>query len=123
MRQAGMLAVCLQVAMEDWQEKLLIDNDNCAWMARAINDIDGVSVNLESVHTNMFSFSLDSSITGLGTANGPSDEHLSHAELCQLMKEKHDVMISPAYFSNNAIRIVTHRDVSRSEMEFVVEKL
>lgn len=50
--------------MEDWQEKLSADNANCAWAAKAINDIDGVSV-MSTPDTNMCYFSLDPSITGL----------------------------------------------------------
>ena len=33
MRQAGILAACMQVAMEDWEEKLRVDNENCAYVA------------------------------------------------------------------------------------------
>ena len=107
--------------MEDWQEKLSADNENCAWAAKAINDIDGVSV-MSPPDTNMCYFSLDPSITGLETADGPTDKHLTYKKLCEIMRQEYDVIISPRP-TNDAVRIVTHRDVSRSELEFFVEKL
>ena len=62
LRQAGIIAACMQVAMEDWRKVLTADNANCKWAAKAINSIDGASVDLASVHTNMFSFVLDATV-------------------------------------------------------------
>jgi threonine aldolase len=33
MRQSGILAACMLTSMEDWKEKLTIDNENCYWLA------------------------------------------------------------------------------------------
>ena len=47
------------ISLEDWREKLKEDNDNCLFLANQLNDtIDGVSCDLERIHTNMFSFML-----------------------------------------------------------------
>ena len=47
-------------SMEDWREKLTIDNENCFWLANELNEnVKGVSVNMQTVQTNMFSFVID----------------------------------------------------------------
>jgi|ERR1712086_1121708 len=64
MRQAGIIAACMQVAMEDWHEKLKTDNDNCKFIATELNsNVDGAYCNLDGIHTNMFSFKLEDKIT------------------------------------------------------------
>ena len=51
-------------SMEDWRERLTIDNENCYWLANELNEnVKGVSVNMPTVQTNMFSFVIDSNIT------------------------------------------------------------
>ena len=64
MRQAGIIASCMLVAMEDWHEKLKTDNDNCKFIATELNsNVDGAYCNLDGIHTNMFSFKLEDKIT------------------------------------------------------------
>ena len=59
MRQAGILAACMQVAMEDWREKLTEDNENCLWMANEMNSMKELTVDMSTVQTNMFNFVID----------------------------------------------------------------
>jgi threonine aldolase len=49
MRQAGILASCMQVAMEDWREKLTEDNENCLWMANEMNAMKELTVDMSTV--------------------------------------------------------------------------
>ena len=44
MRQAGILAACMLTSMEDWREKLTIDNENCSDADAAITTSQGFSV-------------------------------------------------------------------------------
>ena len=101
-----MTAVCALVALEDWEKVLKEDNANARWVAKELNDLEGVSCDVEGVHTNMFSFMLDQKIA----------KKLDHASLCGVMKEKHNILLFPS-FQNDAIRIVTHRDVTSSDMQ------
>lgn len=102
-----MTAVCALVALEDWEEKLALDNANARFIAKELNDLNGISCDVAGVHTNMFSFVLDPKVA----------KKLDHASLCGILKEKHDILLFPS-FQNDAIRIVTHRDVTTSDMEF-----
>ena len=122
MRQAGILAASMQVSMEDWEEKLTVDNANCAWVAKQINEIDGLSVDLSSVHTNMFVFVIDPKISGYRIKGGLTERHLTHRLMCDILQEEYNIKLVPRY-ANEAIRIVTHRDINRSDLEYVVTKI
>ena len=54
----------------------------------------------------MFNFMLDPKIA----------KKLDHSSLCGILKEKYDILVFPT-FQNDAIRIVTHRDVDSKDME------
>ena len=43
-----------------------------------------------------------------------------HNEFSTLLREKHQILVN-ASFTNDAIRIVTHRDVSKKQIEDVVK--
>ena len=76
-RQTGILAACMQVSLEDWQEKLSTDNANCKYFGEQINSsIKGVSCDMKYVHTNMLNFTLDPEITK------NKKKSLQHNELC-----------------------------------------
>jgi threonine aldolase len=48
------------------------------------------------------------------------DKKLSHLEFSQLMNSKYGVLMNPSFEGDN-IRIVTHRDVERKDLEYVVK--
>ena len=107
MRQTGLLAACMQVSMEDWKEMLTVDNENCAFIANELNDrSSGTHCDLATVHTNMVHFFFDESIKGIDPKS-----------LCGIMKEKYNILMNPS-FTNDCIRIVTHRDVTRDDLDF-----
>jgi len=55
----GILATCGLIALEDWKEKLKIDNDNAKWVGELMKDIPNVSVHdLKTIETNIMRFSL-----------------------------------------------------------------
>ena len=44
MRQTGVIASCGIIALQDWQEKLVEDNGNAAFMAHELAEIKGVKI-------------------------------------------------------------------------------
>ena len=119
MRQAGLTASCALVALEDWEERLAQDNYNARYLANALqNEVDGVSCDVTQVQTNMLAFVIDSKIT----AKGRNKAHMDHIGLCKVLGEKHNILLFPS-FNNDAIRVVTHRDVNTEDMERTKEAI
>ena len=56
MRQSGIFAACGLVALEDWQEKIKIDNDNASFLAKELASIPGILIDPETVETNIVRF-------------------------------------------------------------------
>lgn len=57
------------------------------------------------IETNIFRFSLK--------------KQKDHKKFCDILREEHGILASPS-FANDAIRLVTHRDVSRDDMSKVI---
>ena len=53
MRQAGLLAACGIYALENHVERVEEDHRRAKHLAESVNSINGFSVNLDSVETNM----------------------------------------------------------------------
>ena len=114
MRQSGILAACMQVAMEDWRERLTVDNENCAYIANELDQIDdGTYCDTSTVHTNMVHFFLDKRVT----RNTKKRKGIDPATLCKVLREKYNILTIPS-FASDCIRIVTHRDVDRNDLAF-----
>ena len=100
MRQVGILAAAGLVALDTMTERLADDHANARLLAEALADVSGVSVDLAGVQTNIVIFRL---------TNGKSAPHLSAA-----LEQRH---VLAGSFGPDAIRLVTHRDVSRAQCE------
>jgi threonine aldolase len=96
MRQAGVLAAAGLIALEQGPKRLHEDHSNARLLAEALANTQGVNINLKSVETNIVIFKL---AAGQGAP-----------ELAAKLKER-GVLISA--FGPDAIRLVTHLDVSR----------
>jgi len=96
MRQAGVLAAAGLIALEEGPRRLHEDHANARLLAEALANTPGVSINPDSVETNIVIFRL---AAGSGAP-----------ELASRLKER-GVLISA--FGADAIRLVTHLDVSR----------
>lgn len=96
MRQAGVLAAAGLIALEEGPKRLHDDHANARLLAEALANIEGVAIDLDSVETNIVIFRL---------TNG-----VSAPELAARLKER-GVLVSA--FGPDAIRLVTHLDVSR----------
>jgi threonine aldolase len=97
MRQAGVLAAAGLIALEQGPKRLHEDHANARLLAETLAEIPGVSIDPESVETNIVIFSLD------GTRRP--------AELVARLKER-GILISA--LGHNLIRLVTHLDVDRA---------
>ena len=101
MRQAGVLAAAGLVALDTMIDRLAEDHQNAKRLADGLANIDGLSVDPESIQTNIVFFEVDDK---LGTA----------AELIAALN-RHGVLVS--YPGKQSIRMVTHRHISPGDIE------
>ena len=101
MRQVGVIAAAGIYALDHHFHRLAEDHRNAKRLAAGIKGLRGISVNPESVETNIIIFD----IAGIG---------MSSAHLAEGMK-KEGVLIHA--LPNQKIRLVTHLDVSSEDVE------
>lgn len=110
MRQAGILAAAGLMALEEGPKRLHEDHANARLLAEALATMPGVSIDPETVETNIVIFGL----TGKRTP----------AELVSRLKARNIFMSA---LGHNLIRLVTHLDVNRAACvaaaEAIVEEL
>ena len=104
MRQAGVLAAPGLVALEKMTDRIIDDHKNARTLAEGISNIEGISINLDSVKTNIIYFSLD-------------HPKVDGALLLEKMAGKniHFFELGPSWF-----RLVTHAGVSEDDVDDVV---
>jgi threonine aldolase len=102
MRQAGVLAAAGLIALEQMPARLREDHANARLLAEALSHMEGVAIDLDAVETNIVIFRM----TGAPTVA------LTAAELVARLKER-GVLASTV--GPDAIRLVTHHDVSRAD--------
>lgn len=111
MRQgAGIMSVCGNIALDDWEEKLTADNQNAKWMAKELAGIKGVCLNPEEVETNIVRFTFEPKVL--------KDLKTDYSEISKRLYDD-KVWVTIGFMKNN-IRAVTHRDVSRTDCEKLV---
>ncbi|MGB0065328.1 MAG: GntG family PLP-dependent aldolase [Terracidiphilus sp.] len=106
MRQAGVLAAAGLIALENGPKGLVEDHANARLLAEALASTEGVAIDLESVETNIVIFRLKA---GTGAA-----------ELVTRLRARG---ILAGAFGPDAVRLVTHRDVSRADCIDAAEAL
>jgi threonine aldolase len=104
MRQAGVLAAAGLVALEEGPKRLEIDHENAKLLAQGLARIPGIGIDPARVQTNIVIFDLGH--TGLR-----STEFLNRLAQRNVLGGAVDV---------NRVRLVTHLDVDRSEVERAV---
>jgi len=103
MRQSGVVAVAGLIGFNDYLNNVLEnDHNNIKILASKIKDLPGFEIQ-DEVHTNILFIHIHSDI---------HDEQ----SISLLLKEK-NILVSA--WSKNLIRVVTHRDISRAEIEYV----
>lgn len=105
MRQAGILAAAGLIALETMTERLVEDHENARFLATQVADMPGVDLDPATVQTNIVIFRL---------------KQKPAAEVVQGLKRRGVLCGS---VGKQAIRWVTHRDVSRGQCAAAVEQL
>ena len=101
MRQAGVLAAAGLVALDSMIDRLAEDHQHARRLAHGLANIDGLSVDPDSIQTNIVFFEVDED---LGTA----------ADLIAALN-RNGVLVS--YPGKQSIRMVTHRHISPEDIE------
>ena len=106
MRQIGILAAAGLIALEESPKRLHIDHENARRLAEGLAEIKGIAIDLEKVVTNIVIFD----VAGTGKTS---------SEICAALKDKGILAIG----FGNLIRMVTHCDVSREDIDTTVDAL
>lgn len=106
MRQVGILAAAGIIALEESPKRLHIDHENAKRLAEGVANLRGVVIDAERVQTNIVIFD----VSGSGKTS---------AEICNELK-KENIFAIPF---GKAIRMVTHCDVSRDDIETTLAAL
>lgn len=104
MRQAGILGAAAKLALTEQVPQLAIDHSNAKYLAEQLNTVAGFNVNVKHIQTNIVFARLDSQI----------DIH----DVVQKAKEQ-DILLS----ASNPIRFVTHKDVSKENIDTFIKFL
>ncbi|EGR0048180.1 TPA: low-specificity L-threonine aldolase [Vibrio vulnificus] len=104
MRQAGILAAAGKLALTEQVAQLKVDHANAKALAQGLSELPGVHVNPDFVQTNIVFAKLDDNVDINTIAQ-------------KLAKES--IIITPG----NPIRFVTHKDISRQDIDLFLEKL
>jgi threonine aldolase len=104
MRQAGILAAAGKLALTEQVSQLAVDHDNAKYLANQLAQLPGFIVDIEQVHTNIVFASANADIDVANISN-------------QLAKEG---ITMP---SNNSMRFVTHKDITKSDIERFLSRL
>jgi len=101
MRQAGVLAAAGLIALEKGPKRLQVDHDHAKLLATGLAAIPGITLNPAKVQTNIVIFNLKTS-------------GWSSSDFLQTLA-KRDVLAVPV--DNERVRMVTHLDVDRNDVE------
>jgi threonine aldolase len=106
MRQSGILAAAGMIALEESPKRLHLDHENARRLADGLANIEGIVIDPGHVRTNIVIFD----VSGTGK---------SSSEICNQLKTKgiHAAPFGPA------IRMVTHCDVSRDDIDETLEAI
>jgi threonine aldolase len=106
MRQAGVLAAAGLIALEETPGRLHVDHENAQLLARGLSELRGVNIDPEKTVTNIVLFDVS------GT-NRAADE------ICARLQERG--ILASGFGSS--IRMVTHYDVARADIETTLREL
>jgi threonine aldolase len=104
MRQSGILAAAALYALDHHVDRLADDHENAKTLANAIAGIDGLSIDLATVETNIVYFEVDES-------------HCTARTFCEKLAT-HNVRMLPV--APQRVRAVTHLDVSSAMIDRAV---
>lgn len=106
MRQVGVLAAAGLIALTESPKRLSADHENARRLATGVANLQGISIDAERVQTNIVIFDV--------TETGKTSAEI----VAELKKE--NILAIPF---GKAIRMVTHYDVSREDIELTLKTL
>lgn len=106
MRQVGVLAAAALIALEESPKQLHQDHENAKRLAIGLTEMRGVKIDPETVATNIVIFDV-------------TETEMTPNEICTQLKEQ-GVLASGF---GNAIRMVTHYDVTREDIETTLKAM
>lgn len=101
MRQAGVIAAPGLLALTTMTERLVEDHENAKRLAMGLAEIKGISINPNDVETNI----LLADIRGTGFSND------------EFIHKLREVGVLSSGFGEGIIRFVTHREITRQDIE------
>jgi len=101
MRQVGVIAAAGIVALQEMVDRLTEDHQNATRLAQGLAEIPGLSVDLETVQTNMVMFY-------------PTDPRWTTESLNQVLWEEG---VLTSYLGRTKIRAVTHYGIEEADIE------
>jgi len=118
MRQVGVLGAAGLYALDHHVDRLAEDHENAAVLARGIAEIPGLDcrqgVSSSTMWTNLVYFDVNGADAG--------DPSLDAASLAERLRDR-GVLAIPLGTSGRRIRMVTHLDVSASDIEVALDAL
>ncbi|MGB7952303.1 MAG: GntG family PLP-dependent aldolase [Candidatus Binatia bacterium] len=104
MRQAGVIAAAGLVALEEGPKELSADHDNAQILAQGLVRIPGVQIDPKKVQTNIVIFDIGKTA-------------MTSSQFVDQLEKRH---VLTGAVDPNRVRLVTHKDVSRSDCERAV---
>jgi threonine aldolase len=104
MRQAGVIAAAGLIALEEGPKRLYVDHENAQLLAQRLAAISGIRVDPSYVQTNIVIYDV-------------RETKLSSAEFLERIAQHQVLGVS---VDGERIRMVTHLDVDRSDVEAAV---
>ncbi len=113
MRQAGIIAAAGLVALEENRGRLGEDHAHARLLAETLAELPGIEIDLPRVRTNILVFGVGRELFGdLPAGRDPVDELIDRLKAEGVLG---------ARISETRARLVTHRDVSRAQVERAAE--
>lgn len=106
-RQAGVIAACGIVSLEEMIDRLAEDHKNAKLLAEGLLRIDGFTLNLTTVQTNIVCFNLK----------------LPNLNCKDFIHRLKDNGILAVHIEGSFGRMVTHKDVSADDVEYALERI
>jgi len=107
LRQAGVLAAAGIISLNEMTKRLDNDHKNARKLAEGLSEINGITINLKAVQTNIVFLKFDAQ----------NDKNATH--LGTELKEKYGVLCGVR--NPGLIRMVVHRQISSDNVDYVLE--
>ena len=105
MRQTGILAACGIIALEEMIDRMKEDHDNARYLAEGLTGIEGFSINLDTVQTNIIYFKFE----------------LPKVSCKRFVEDVSEKGVYTVYLERDYGRMVTHKDLNRSDIDYALE--